>query len=711
MYCVGAKGRELTEFSENTILSWNRELQERVSGLLGTTDLPGRRCTLLETLGWLRAQPDLVAAKKGGFEYPLDEQIPRLSLEEIEDIARRGLVEAILLPVVDLEGAFDSWVEMVELQPHAPLFPVERLGQMLRIYAHILIEDDVLVSAVDARISEVVGGGAAASNARDRAMMFYKCSRLLDALREIHRARMGWFSGEMSKGLVLATLMTSQIYRELELPMAAKYSAMAAARLVGDDHKEFYARACFKAAEADYHQGAWFSSVQIADLGLRAHLLLAEDPYNWERYGHLQYVFFELSVILGIARAVDADYEKFVVDVLGQTKLDEFLDDMLQDLGVTPWWNSLTVQELGERAAEDLGHLAFSDGGERRSVSWKALGVEWVVRFDNAYEETLVGERLAAFAQITMSELATHDLALLPTRVAFDVKSATPEDDLTIQSHSDGEGTEWQVQLPRVEGNTADSIRKAGQETLTVVTAAIADVSVLPQSELMEIFDSVFAAGLHDKLSFGTIYDVALGDLVGPEAFKQAPRREGSPIPAEISPTPHQARSLEFTGKGPHYDTNKSINLVEGRYTNISNTLVATLPALKGHQAFLNVVERLRSDGWKDWHILTTVMNVAQNYRIQLRQPPRSEQEARQYFKAFTATENPDDPAPLALFSEGALRRAIRFSMPSTLKVWKLELRQNPPDMSALEALLASRYGYWTDDAPHENMFKSELMD
>lgn len=710
MYCVGACGRGLTDHDEHHLLEWNRGLQAQVLRLLAETELPGRRCVLLETIGWLRSQPDLVAARDAGLAYRLDPEIGRLSLDEIEEMARKGLAQPIHVPVVDLTGAFDAWEEMVRVLARAPLFPVERLGDMFRISAHMLIEDprfDLIVSTIDARIADFVGGDAAASNARDRAMTFYGHGRLLDALREIHRARMGWFSGETSEGLVLATLMTSQIYRELELPVAAKYSAMAAARLVGDDHKELYARACFKAAEADYHQAAWVSSTLMADHALYAHLLFAEDPHNWERHQHLQFAFFEFSIIRGIARVAGGRYEALVDEILERTGANALLDELLEGLGVEPWWVALSIEQLAERVAEELGQPAFSDGGERRSLAWRALGVTWVVEFDNTYDATVMAERLAAFAQIALAELAPHDPVLLPSRIVFDVAPADG-DDVQVMSRSDGDGTRWRVRLPHLVGNDPDAFRKVGQETLAVVMSAVTDVSVLPQEELSEILDLVFAAGLLDKLGFGTVYDIAYRDLVSRERFDEVRREEVPPIGASIPPTPPESGDLMPNGYGRHYDPATSTELAAGRYTNISGTLTATLPVLSAHEPFLEVVRNLRTDGWKDWHVLLAVLHVAQNQRMPLRRPPASEAEARELFKKFTAPEPPDDPAPLGLFTEEALREAIRFSWASTLKVWGLELHQNPPDIHALESLLATRYGYWSDDSPHDDLLREE---
>jgi hypothetical protein len=117
-------------------------------------------------------------------------------------------------------------------------------------------------------------------------MAFLRAGRLLESLREIHRTRSGWFSGEASRGLILATLMTAEIYSRLKLHAAAKYYALAAAALVPENHLDLYPQCLFRAAEADYHQGAWFSATQLYQKAFTAHGLMAERPFDLDRVLH-----------------------------------------------------------------------------------------------------------------------------------------------------------------------------------------------------------------------------------------------------------------------------------------------------------------------------------------------------------------------------------------------------------------------------------------
>lgn len=709
MYCIGARGRRLTDHSEEQIRDWNSALQSQVLSVLGATQYPGRRCELLETLGWLRSQPDLIAARDEGVEYRLPSAVPRVSLDNVDEIIRDSLAEPVMLPVVDLGGAFDAWSEMVQTMPHAPLFPVEQLSKMFRISAHLLIQEpryDDIVSALDRRVAEVAGGDAAAAIARDRAMTFYNHGRPLDALRDLHRARLGWFAGETRKGAMLASLMMSQIYRELNLPMAAKLAAIVATRLAVSGNRDYFSRACFQVAEADYHQGAWISSTMVAHLGIQAHILFTEDPHNWERHEHLMSVFFELSVVGGLAHGAGGPYQEYVDGLLADTSSDEVVEDLVNELEGRPWWEAMSVGEFADHCAQDLGHPAFADGGRRRTITWKALGATWMVEFENDYPSTLVGERLAAFAQVTLAELTGHDPELLPTTVVLEVERLEAADEVGVELRSDGRGGRWLVRLPTIGTGGVDAFKDVARETVSAVLTVVADTSVLPQDEFTDIIDAVFGDGLVDKLLLGTIYDDGYRELVSKELFESVDREEVRPIVGASQPIPREADELVPSGVGRHYDRGKSLELASGRYRNITSMLVATLPALRAHEPFMEVVANLRADGWKDWHILVAIFNIAQNHRVRIDRPPRSEAEAREYFKQATKPEEPGDPMPVSLFTETSLRDGIRFAYPATLKLWGLELRQNPVDIESLEMLLANRYAYWVDDTAHEDPFR-----
>ena len=118
-------------------------------------------------------------------------------------------------------------------------------------------------------------------------------------------------------------------------------------------------------------------------------------------------------------------------------------------------------------------------------------------------------------------------------------------------------------------------------------------------------------------------------------------------------------------------------------------------------------METLRARGWLDWHILTAIFNIVMNHRFPInRFDVPSEGAQKEMREAAFRPESPTDgPVPIGLFSLDAMEDNRRLSMLSLVKHWGLECHQGTPDIPAIEQLLASRYGYWDEDVPHDDPF------
>ena len=72
---------------------------------------------------------------------------------------------------------------------------------------------------------------------------------------------------------------------------------------------------------------------------------------------------------------------------------------------------------------------------------------------------------------------------------------------------------------------------------------------------------------------------------------------------------------------------------------------------------------------------------------------------------AFRPESATADPVPIGLFTPDAMNSNRQLAMMSLLNHWGLECHQRTPDIPAIERLLADRYGYWSDDVPHDDPF------
>ena len=80
-------------------------------------------------------------------------------------------------------------------------------------------------------------------------MILLKSGRCLDALDELHQAKVEWWSGEMVRGSLLAMIMIAELYLELRLPQASKSYALAVSYIAASKGDEDLRRfsACWSA--------------------------------------------------------------------------------------------------------------------------------------------------------------------------------------------------------------------------------------------------------------------------------------------------------------------------------------------------------------------------------------------------------------------------------------------------------------------------------
>jgi hypothetical protein len=508
--------------------------------------------------------------------------------------------------------------------------------------------------------------------------------------------------------MIFATLVTAEIYSRLHLYAASKYFALVAAALVHDEDLDLYPRALFAASFADYHQGAWFSAMQLADLAIESHKVFAEDPFDLEKHERLAHCLFEQGMIRGFAQKLGGTYEEFVDGLIEAEGLTKFLDDILSDLPEPPWWDGLSVEEFGDKVADELGRPAFSDGGPIRSIRWVAMGVTWTVEFINAYDDTLVGERIAVALQVILAEISRHDPVLLPTHITFKVMAIPPDGTFDVDHSSNGHGTSFRVEVPIVRDASHDAFRTATSGAIALAQTVLAQISLRTDDEIQQMFLGALEGGLMERVVFGTLYDMAYAGILKQPEFDDVHREQHLPSPPTHDGSPQPGHGLEFPeSPGPGYTVEEGCERALNRYEGIPRMLRSTLPVLRASPEFQAIVATLRNDGWLDWHILLAVFNVATNWRMNnagLSLPP-TKAEMTQFEGTIREPEPEGDSVPVEEFTEDGLRDVLNFSLLTTLQQWGPSFRQNPPDIAAVRELLDYRFGYSTDDVEHDDPF------
>ena len=162
-------------------------------------------------------------------------------------------------------------------------------------------------------------------------------------------------------------------------------------------------------------------------------------------------------------------------------------------------------------------------------------------------------------------------------------------------------------------------------------------------------------------------------------------------------------------GPGPTFSQDRANELLQTRYGNLAKSLRITVAMLASSENFKSLAQDLRTQGWLDWHILTAILNIVMNYRFP--SDPVTEETRKEMIQAAYGAESATaEPVPHRLFALENMNKNRRLGLLPLLSRWELECHQRTPDITAIERLLAERYGYWEDDVPHDDPFPETVL-
>jgi hypothetical protein len=675
-YSVGAKMRGLLNVEMDGIVGWRRSLLARVSELLAEQGISaGRKCSLLSTLGFL---------------------------ELFEWIETPGSIP-------DTTKAVAVWRRMMKELRKAPLFPLERFGKLLSQLAGMIAAGEGfsrLVRDTDRMLAERFGRHKLAEQAFQRAQSYYEADKTLEAIDELHKARVFSFTEERARDSVQFCIFLSNMYSEVGLHFASKWyglgAAFAALKVNDDGLRARAYRGLTEAASSDHATGA---SMEFFLTAKAFHVVSSE----FSMAGSERTKVFEWSRIdfysLLLTRA--ASYlDKSLYEYLKGTVLRNFGADDIYDQSVSrldEFFGSSDFAGVIAKATAEGILPPFSDAGPTRRVAWQQLSARWFVEWNNDYETAQAAESFCATLQILLEDLRTTELSLLPSDVHLRID--LHEGNLDIKDKSDNEKIQLAIDLPR-------NALKGGEHDMAVVVQGVAAsalnlLSAIPQEQFLKLYEQRVKSGLLAKFAPYAAYDSLFREFYLEQAFKEhydRSREVKVGLPTFVPETdPGLAGPV---GLHPSYSKIKSERAVRNRYEAFRSQLKYTLPRLTKDTTFLATVAELREQGWKDWHILQAVCNVRLNYILNSAPHSPSFTELQTAGKSvMNREEQPTDPVvPLERLTVAELKRALTFSQASTLKGWGFEVPQRTPNFSGLNRFL-ERFNYWTDDIPHSQIF------
>ena len=707
MYANTAVRVGLSSLTPAELGVWNERLANRIQDLI-PHETPHRRASLLFSLGHLGLHPKLTEAGIQGLSDKAHVLEHWSQGSEPSTRVHVSLPDDLVL--TDVSRALVAWTELIGNQKETPLFPIQRLADILQLLVPLWSKQPEwreLVDLVDEAVGERSGKSALASRARDRAMKLLQDGRRLDALEECHQAKIDWWSGETVRGALLAMIIIARLYLELRLPQASKSHALAVAYIAaskGDEElADLIPAGLLMAASADFVAGAWCSATELYEFGLIAQHQFVEDGIDSEKHTEVNDALLNLAYVSACARIVDSDLAALIDATTARIGAQGIIEDAI---------NALNAQdEAFWESFGDIGLVArpFADLGEVRYIRFSALGTDWTLAAANEIDSVRIAERFAAAAQVMLAALTRDDLCLVQTHIKVRIenmrRASTPIGE-PIESLPSNDGREWVVRLVPVSTSDDADPREIDAELLAMLTMILSEASLLPRADFSASLEKAFERGLKHKLSPGRPYDQLAAFAADTEPEIQ---RSQYDTPWECGDGSFRADDeLRWQDRpGPTYSRDRANQLLQTRYQNLAKSLRITVMVLAASEEFRSTVEELRTKGWLDWHILTAAFNIVMNYRFpenRFNLPTEATlQEMTQ--AAFGPESATAAPVPIGSFRLDAMNENRQGGLLPLLNHWGLECKQKTPDIPAIERLLADRYGYWHDDVPHEDPF------
>ena len=346
---------------------------------------------------------------------------------------------------------------------------------------------------------------------------------------------------------------------------------------------------------------------------------LVEDGGDWEKYDVVKNAFLNLAYINACARTVNPDLAALISAKTILTGAQDLIEGAINVGGLkdTDHWESFGSTELVARPFADLGNM--------RSIHFSALGTDWTLVTANDTESVRLAERFAAAAQVMLAALAREDLCLVQTQINIRIVNAEriwTSNENPIESLPSNDGREWVVRLAPVRNPDDANPQEVDSELVAMLATILREASLLPGVDFSGKLERAFERGLGHKLSPGRPFDelaAAFAEEIQPEIQRNQFTTPWDPHNGSFGA--HDEISWN-DGPGPTYSRPKAYKLLETRYLNLAKGLRVTREVLASSDEFRPTVEALRARGWLDWHILTSILNIALNYRFP-KKPPR----------------------------------------------------------------------------------------
>jgi hypothetical protein len=678
-YCSTAQLLGHFQIDAEQLHEWSKSLIGTIDKAISGARAPGIRCELFQ----IRGQSSHLPFKKSS------------------------------TPKMDFDEGFVWWSRLLREVSKAPLFPLEDFADVLTVMTEVVGNDERFLRVTqktDELLSKRSSGYIAAEKCRDRAMAYYKSGCFLQSIKQLHQAKIKWFSAETLRGSLLAMLVLSDCYQRLGLIYPAKYYA-AGVVFIAHHHeheavKDLFPRALFMLAESCYKGGEWLTFAQVARLALVAHSMYDENPFEMQVHQSLKVLYAHAAVARTLLNRFDMKLAEGFDQVFSKWAIDPEARAAIESLsGESSFWRTAPIEEIWAIVQADLTDRPFSDVGQQRSIGWKALGISWTVECDNDQVSSSIAEELVSTLQIILADIAARDLLLLPTRVRISVL-ITEGLRLNVEEIPDNAIATWRVGFPRSWIRNPDTFNDLRVAVLSLAITLLRKCSALNSQSFTREVKRGFSEGLTAKTFSVRPHADLYTELWSELEFNSPKRRELRPLFTSFVFNGAEHRLLAWVDiDGPGYSKERAKEFLGNRYEKAIRPIKLTLPRLLLDAQFKEQVRELNLAGLLDWEILLIVANICTDYRRERavsQGAPLTEHHRALTELMFRDEEVSDPEIPLSIFTKERLDFQKKAFLAAVAKTWGLELHQDTPDFEALERLLDVRYHNSEDDIPHQ---------
>lgn len=649
-----------------------------------------------------------------GIQNPLSPNQLCLWLEVRSHLSFAGGVTKETLP--DITETLSWWLRVAEECPNAPTFPVQQFHDQLFDYMELIGERpefDTILAKLRPEIAKRTGDAALAESHFKRAEQFSKQKQYARAIRELHDARVKWFSEETLDQSLYCCVLLARSYSHLNMHYAAIYYALAAGFIVANSPRPSLAdKLCdclASAACAAYAQGHWCLFSGLTESLLILHNERAPNPGSLNEHEHLQWLVGNLPMAaLVIQRLLPSHFDNFFAD-LRRWGFGNLTEEGMK--AIRPPFDKWSDADFSRALRKNFTGPPFSDAGNRCEAVWSALGIRWRIRWDNSYEALKVAGETVAFLQIAITEFAGCDLDVVPGELQIDIE-LTSDARITIESLPDNSAYLWRIRVPRAPKPGRDGMNEVAEQMLVCVIEIVRAFSVMSSERFKS--ETILESGM--RIYGHAVFARRFPELIGfflPDPGFRSDLRKAIKCPVKLDKwTPAVSPELEWVNSiHSRFDEDAELKRIRIRYDKAIPSLRLTLKRLARDSDFRSTLEALRAKGWKDWHVLQALSNTAANYRSKLKLGDRPEEAAfkRVFIKELFAEETADSPVvPLERFSRLELEfNSLMVISSSMMKHMGLEPYHTTPNVDGIREYLRHRWRYWDLDVEHPPVFDS----